>query len=138
MLCVIGFVGSIIFATHSGLLWLDIVDHYITQYGLVLVGLLQCIIVGWVYTAKKLRTHISQSGDITFTPLWDFAVKFITPAVLIILIINNLSVEFSGPYEGYSILALVVIGRDWLILALFIALLISMRPWKNEIKQETK
>ncbi|WP_455221223.1 sodium-dependent transporter [Kaarinaea lacus] len=40
-----GFFGSIIFTTQAGLLWLDIVDHFITHYGLITVGILECIVI---------------------------------------------------------------------------------------------
>jgi neurotransmitter:Na+ symporter, NSS family len=55
ILCGTGFVGSIVFLCHSGLIWLDIVDHFINHYGLVLAGLLECVFIGWVLKARTLR-----------------------------------------------------------------------------------
>ena len=45
--CATGFVASIIFSAKSGLHWLDIADHFITHYGLMLVGVFECIAVAW-------------------------------------------------------------------------------------------
>ncbi|KAA0007490.1 MAG: sodium-dependent transporter, partial [Thermoplasmata archaeon] len=39
IICMLGFFASLIFTTGSGLHWLDIVDHFIANFGLVLVGL---------------------------------------------------------------------------------------------------
>ena len=41
--CVFGFIGGILFSTFAGLYYLDIVDHFITNYGLVIVGLLEVL-----------------------------------------------------------------------------------------------
>ncbi len=47
------------------------------------------------------------------------------------LLINDLRTEISTPYEGYSWMAILMIGRDWLVVALIVALFIAMRPWKK-------
>ena len=38
-MCLLGFLGSLLFATNVGMLWLDIVDHFLNQYGLITVGI---------------------------------------------------------------------------------------------------
>ena len=58
-LCLSGFLGSNLFTTQGGLYLLDIVDHFLNQYGLVLAGMLECLIVGWVMRARVLRHHIN-------------------------------------------------------------------------------
>ncbi|MCK4422831.1 MAG: sodium-dependent transporter, partial [Candidatus Omnitrophica bacterium] len=62
--CVFGFSCGIIFATRAGLYYLDITDHFITNYGLVIVGFLEAIAVGWFYGADKLRAYINNVSDI--------------------------------------------------------------------------
>lgn len=132
-ICVTGFLGSIIFAAKSGIFWVDILDHFINSYGLVTVGLLECVLVAWIFKASKLREHLNRAGDSVLTPLWDISVKFVIPAVLVILLISSFREEFRAAYEGYPVLSLILIGRDWLIATLFIALVFSMRRWKKEI-----
>ena len=131
VVCITGFVGSIIFTAKSGLYWIDIVDHFITHYGLVAIGILECFIIGWVFKASKLREHIDRTTGKTLTAFWDVCIKVITPLVLIMLLINDLRTEISTPYEGYSWMAILMIGRDWLVIALIVALFIAMRPWKK-------
>jgi len=133
--CITGFLGSIIFTAKSGLYWIDIVDHFVTHYGLVVIGLIECFVIGWLFKASKLREHINHASGRVLTPFWDVCIKFITPLVLVILMINDLRTEVTVPYEGYSWLAILMIGRDWLMVALIVSLFIAMRPWKRELEE---
>ena len=116
---------------------MDIVDHFLTQYGLVLIGFIQCLLIGWVFGADKLRQHIEQATAAKLTAAWELAVKYIVPVILALLFINSLLGEFAEPYGGYSAMALLVIGRDWLILTLIAALLLSVRPWRARGANQT-
>jgi NSS family neurotransmitter:Na+ symporter len=130
VLSIVGFAGSIIFATQGGLFWVDIVDHFINHYGLVIAGLMECILLGWVYKTKKLRDHIDHASTTKISGWWDYAIRFVIPAVLIVLVINSILQEFSAPYGDYPVLSLILLGRDWLVVMLFGAILISMFRWK--------
>ena len=61
VLSVIGFAGGIIFTTQAGLYWIDIVDHFLTHYGLVVGAIFECVIIGWVYKSRRLREHINHA-----------------------------------------------------------------------------
>ena len=136
VVCVTGFLGSIIFATKSGLFLVDIVDHFITHYGLVIIGIMECVLIGWIFKAGKLREHIDHASGKRLVSFWDICVRFVTPIVLIVLLVYDLITEFSSPYEGYSWLAIILIGRDWLLAAMVASFLVSIRPWKKEIEEE--
>ena len=129
---VLGFLGGGVFATQAGLLWLDIVDHFLTQYGVVLAGIAECIIVAWVYRSQKLRQHINNYSLWKIGGGWELCVKFIAPFVLFFLFVWSLANELSQAYGGYSRLAIVLIGRDWLIVTLFFAIIVASRPWRTE------
>lgn len=137
-LAIAGFVGSIIFTTQGGLFWLDIVDHFLTQYGLVLGGILECILVAWVYKAYKLREDINKFSRLRLHSLWDYTIKLVIPAALAAILINSLIKELVSPYEGYPWLAVILIGRDWVLFTLFFALIIAARRWNHypEKKEE--
>jgi NSS family neurotransmitter:Na+ symporter len=132
ILCIAGFFGSVIFTTQGGLFWIDIVDHFINHYGLVLAGVFECIIIGWIYKTRRLREHIDHASTIKISSWWDYAIKVVIPIVLIMLLINSLVKELSTPYGSYPVLSLVVIGRDWLIITLFFALIVAFKSWKIE------
>jgi NSS family neurotransmitter:Na+ symporter len=88
------------------------------------------VILGWVYKTRRLREHIDHASSTKISWWWDYAVKLVIPVVLIFLLVNSIIEELSAPYEGYPVLSLVLLGRDWLIVTLFFAILISMRSWK--------
>ncbi|MGM0440924.1 MAG: sodium-dependent transporter [Elusimicrobiota bacterium] len=129
VLCLVAFVGGIIFTTGGGLYWLDIVDHFITNYGLVTVGILECLVIGWYFKAEKMRDHVNSVSRINLGRWWDISVKFVTPLILAVILIYSLAGEFSEAYEGYSVKWLILLGSSWLGLTLVAALVVSGRDW---------
>ena len=81
---------------------LEILDHFVTNFGLVSIGLLECIMFGWLFRVYKLRRHANETSDIMLGRWWDILIKYIIPAILIILliaaIIKNL---LDNPYPSY-------------------------------------
>ena len=126
---IVGFLGSIIFTTQAGLLWLDIVDHFITHYGLIAVGILECIVVGWMFNLSVLRKHLNRISSIKLGGWWDVLIKFFVPAALGVIFFGNLVEELQSPYGDYSWTSLILIGRDWLIITIAVAVIISLKPW---------
>lgn len=112
--CVFGFICGIPFTTFAGLYNLDITDHFITNYGLVIVGLLEVWAVGWLYGVDKLRKYINQVSDIKIGKWWNAAIKFVIPVCLLILLTLTFLNDIKTPYEGYPQWAL--FGFGWLIL----------------------
>jgi NSS family neurotransmitter:Na+ symporter len=133
---ILGFVGSVIFTTGGGLYWIDIVDHFLTHYGLVVVGILECILIGWIFKAEKLRTYVSHISKIKLGLWWNICIKYLTPAILLTMLFNDILHEISSPYNNYPPISLILIGRDWLLVTLIFAYIISQRSWKKEIYKE--
>ncbi len=136
ILSIIGFSGSIIFATGGGLYWIDIVDHFLSHYGLVTVGILEAVLVAWVFKAEKIRHHINHISQWKIGGWWDISVKYVVPGVLLVLLVNDVVHEVMHPYRDYPWTAIILIGRDWLIYTLFAAFIIAMRPWRGKIHSQ--
>ncbi|PIQ89566.1 MAG: sodium-dependent transporter [Candidatus Omnitrophica bacterium CG11_big_fil_rev_8_21_14_0_20_42_13] len=117
--CVFGFASGIIFTTFAGLYYLDIVDHFITNYGLVAVGLLEVLAVGWLYGADKLRAYVNSVSDIKIGKWWEILIKYIIPILLVFLLISTIQRDMATPYEGYPQWSLFLFG--WLILLIVAA-----------------
>ncbi len=130
--CILGFLGGIVFTSQAGLLWLDIVDHVITHYGLISVGILQCIVVGWVFHLPSLQRHINAISSFKVKSGWNVLIRLFVPLVLSVILFGDLVDELKQPYGNYGWTALILIGRDWLLLTLMIAFFITSRPWKNK------
>ncbi len=132
LMCGIGVLGSIIFTTNAGLYILDIVDHFINNYALVIGGILECILVGWFFKSSRLRAHVNASGGRRLWPLWDVAVCVVTPTMLILILVSAIFQEFQGCYEGYSIKVLLCFGGGILFVSQLIALVLSRFSWPSE------
>jgi NSS family neurotransmitter:Na+ symporter len=130
-IAVLGFLGSIVFTTHAGLLWLDIVDHFVTHYGLVVVGIAECIVVGWLFHLPTLRAHVNRISALRLGPWWDFLIKFFVPLILGVILLGDLYEELQRPYGGYSWTSLILIGRDWLLATLIAAFVLASRSWRT-------
>jgi len=110
ILCLIGFLISLIFATSSGLYLLDIVDHFIANYGLVIIGLIECLILGWMYKLYKLRDHANDVSEIKIGRWWDFLIKFFIPIFLSILLFVGVYQNIIEPYMGYEWWIIFIVG----------------------------
>jgi NSS family neurotransmitter:Na+ symporter len=129
---ILGFLGSIIFTTQSGLLWLDIVDHFLTNYGLVVVGIAECILAGWLFNIFILQKHINRVSSLKMGRFWVILIKYFVPLMLLIMLTGALKSEFSKPYGGYSWAAISLIGVNWIILTVLAAVVFALRPWRTE------
>jgi len=122
IMCTLGFFLSVIFATGGGIHWLTILDHYITEFGMVTIGLVECIVLGWIYRAHKLRMHANETSEIIIGRWWDYLIKFIIPIVLIILlgfsVYNNIT---TNVYPGYPAWTLMAAGVIPVILLFFMS-----------------
>ncbi len=137
-ICAIGFLISTVFATNAGLYLLDIMDSFINNYGIVTVGLLEAFVIGWIVKPKEIREHTNRISYFKIGRWWDLIIKYVTPTLLVISLIQSLVTEFKAPYGGYDLIALFLYG--WLVIALGIigGLLISKKPWKIESKFDKK
>ena len=132
MICIAGFIISITFATNAGIYILDILDNFINNYGVIVVGFLETIVIGWIIKPKTLREHTSSVSYFRIGKWWDIAIKFITPIILAFMIISSLITEFKTPYAGYDRIETIVYGWSIVGLGLILAFLISKKPWKNK------
>jgi NSS family neurotransmitter:Na+ symporter len=133
LLSILGFLGGLIFTTGAGLFWLDIVDHFLSHYGLFLACIFQCVLVGWIYGPQQLREHVNSVSLFKIGRLFDVSVKYLIPGILVLLFVKDLLTDSEKPYGGYPWLALLLIGRDWLVGTLIAALIVAARPWRKPI-----
>ncbi len=133
IICVCGFFGSLFFATRSGMMWLDILDNWMSNYGLVLVGLLECVAVGYFFDIEELKTYINRHSEIKVHYWFDLCIKFITPAVLIFLLASQFLQDITTPYGGYdAVLEHSVLIAGWGVFSFLLVLALALgRAWKK-------
>lgn len=129
-ICFAACLAGIIYTTQAGLYFLDIVDHFVTSYNLMLVGIVQAVLGGWIYGAEPLRQCINEISDWPVGRWWSFSIRWIIPIVLTMLFFTQLSIDLKTPYEGYPIWAL---GLGWatVILPLLIFLVMLLTSTKK-------
>lgn len=108
---------SLIYVTGSGVAWLDIVDNWTNQYNLLIVGVLECVLVGWFFKPKKVLKEINKNTNKLKMPAFWFyaAVMVIAPLALLGLTVWNIYIliaQNDGLYGGYPLYANIV---GWII-----------------------
>lgn len=135
-ICVIGFLISTAFATNAGLYLLDIMDNFINNYGIVVVGLLEAFVIGWIVKPKEIREHTNNISYFRIGKWWDLIIKYVTPTLLVITLVQSLITELTTPYGGYDLISLALYGWSIIALGIIGGLFISKKPWKIENKSE--
>jgi len=131
----LGLTGSLVFTFGSGLYWLDIVDYFLNHFGLLLMGLLEAILIGWIFGASKIICYLPERES-TLLRAWTFLVKYLTPSLLTLLIIVEVRRNISEPYGGYSWVSLLVLGCGWLVFTFGLACLLAKKAWVKEEPDE--
>ena len=126
VVCSVAFILGIIFTTRAGLYFLDIIDHFVTSFGLVLVGIFECIAVGWIYGAPKLREYINSVSHWKIGKWWDYLIKWVIPVLLTGLVVMQFITEMQGNYEGYPTWA-ILIGWAFVVVPLLIAVGLALK-----------
>lgn len=116
----VAFPVSLIFTTPGGFYWFDIVDKYICDFGLVVAGLVQCIAVGYLYNVHDFRRCLNSISEISLGHWWVIALRYVTPVVLLTILIMNLRTEITETYGGYPRWATLIGG--WCLLVFFAVL----------------
>lgn len=124
--------GGLIFTTAAGIFYLDISDHYITIYMLVLTGFLQAIVIGWFYDIGELRSYINQVSTIQISAFWEVAIKYLIPLALLGIIGRTLYRDLTNLYEGYPLWAQSFFGWGVVGVMLTICASVSLFHLKKE------
>lgn len=110
ILCIIGFLISLLFTRGNGLYLIEILDNFIAQFGLVTIGLFECIILGWIVPAKFFRTHANKTSDFLIGKWWDILIKIIIPTILILLLSLSIIDNILYPYQQYPWWLILIVG----------------------------
>ncbi|MBE0538629.1 MAG: sodium:calcium symporter, partial [Ignavibacterium sp.] len=67
--------------------FLDEMDYWAGTFGLVVFALIETVLFMWVFGADKAWKEMNQGGDIKIPMFFYYVMKYITPAILLILMI---------------------------------------------------
>jgi neurotransmitter:Na+ symporter, NSS family len=124
---------SLVYATAGGINFLDVADHFINNFGIAVVGLVEVVLVAWIVRdLRGLQDHANPISDIRAGTWWKIALAVITPVMLGYMTIDNLRTVIAEGYEDYPAWFLGVYGWGVAALALVVGVLLALRRWDPE------
>lgn len=110
----IGLVGSLIFALPLvidptlaatgtlGFTLLNLIDHWAFSHGLLLVGLVECLILGWLLPVRRLREELNRHSKFRIPAAFDWLIKLVIPAALTFVLGASVWTELSTSLYGWN------------------------------------
>ncbi|MBD3161405.1 MAG: sodium-dependent transporter [Candidatus Eisenbacteria bacterium] len=111
---VVGTIGSLCFALPQvineslsddgtlGLTLLDLVDHWAFSHGLIVVGLIECILLGWVYGVHRIRRTINEHSKFNLPASFDWLVKLVIPLLILFVLVFSIVLQIKDPAGMYG------------------------------------
>jgi len=120
-------VSTILFSTHSAITFVDIIDYFANNIGIVGGGLLSIILVTWFRRPllKELQQHVNQYSSIKLGWGWNFLLTIVTPLSLLVALALTLKSIFAEGYGGYPLHILLIVGGGTVALFILGAVLLS-------------
>ncbi len=123
---------SLIFVTRGGFYWFDIVDKWICDFGLVVSGLIQCIIIGYLYPVGEFRDYLNAQSEVRVGMWWIWTLRYITPIVLLVILVVNLFDYITDGFKDYPRWATLIGGWGSVLIWLVLGYFLWKRPAKSE------
>jgi uncharacterized protein YacL len=71
ILCICGVIFSLVYCFNWGFTMFDVVDHYLNVYLMLLMGVLECLAVGWIYEAEDIIKKVNKATVVSlFVGYW--------------------------------------------------------------------
>jgi len=118
-----------------GMTLLDITDHWVFNYSLLIVGLCEVLMIGWLFGAEKLREVINKYAKVKVGKWFVVLIKYIIPTLLLVVIVTSLLNEdglYGSSFDmpGFSWLPL-FIPLFWIITTLIFAYVLTNKKMKE-------
>ncbi len=101
VLSIVGCGFSLILTSGISSFLVEIIDSFVNQFGILLLIGIQCIIFAWFYGVEHFIPTLNQYSTFKVGKIWKFIIKYLLPAILIIMWIIGILSLFtkSGPFE---------------------------------------
>ena len=98
----------------------------------VVVGMLEVVLIGWIVKTDMIRDHVNEISYFKIGKWWDFIIKYLTPTLLIYMLVQSIITEIKTPYGGYELNALLTYGWAVIGLGIIVSLVLTKKPWVNK------
>ena len=83
VMSLVGFGIGLVYITQGGLDWLGTIDKFVNgAWGIAMLGLLECIVLGWLWRLDILRGHANSRSDWQLGKWWEYLVRVVIPIIL--------------------------------------------------------
>jgi NSS family neurotransmitter:Na+ symporter len=134
VICLVACIIGLLFCTQAGLYWLDIVDHWINNYGLTAIGLAEVIVIGYIFGAKAFRKFINSVSEVKVGVWWDIMIMVVTPIILGVSLGYSFYQEFTKPYGGYPSWARIAGGWAVVVAIVILSFIFMMKKARTRGK----
>ena len=135
LVCGIGFVVSLSFATNGGLLLLDLVDYFMNNIALLASCIVELIIMGWIIKLSDIHKHVNSISEFTIGNWFENCLRYISPLFLIVILSTNIYTTLTEGYGGYSHSDLLMLGWGLVAAMLVGAILINVTSKNKQIQE---
>lgn len=129
IVCLVGFVVSLVFCTGAGLLILDIVDHFVNNFGIMGAAVVEIFFVTWLCNLEVVREHVNRNSEFLVGTVWSACLRYLTVPMLAFLFVSNLIGDLKVLYGGYSLTSIVSFG--WMVFAATVVIGFMMQAKAN-------
>ncbi len=132
-------VSIVLLGSSTGLYVLDIVDHFINRFGILLVAVVATLLLTWVFKKTHLlRDHLNRDGSIHLGRWWLWLIGLVTPLALVVILAQEFLDNVKTPYgDGdYPTWMLGLLGWGVAGAVIVIGLLIAQIPWRADTSLE--
>lgn len=130
-------ISIILFSSKSAITFVDIIDNFANNIGIVVGAILSIIWVTWFNRRliPQLTKHINAISSLKVGRLWVFMLSVITPLSLISALVMTLKSLLTEGYGDYSVTTQIMYG--WSLVAIFAigALLLSFIKSKKGVSR---
>ena len=124
IMCVVGAALSTIFCSNWGFTYFDVVDHYLANYLMLIVGILQCFGACWMY---KIGDYQEEAG--TYRAKKIQIVGYWVPLIILGVLGNFIASDMALPISilAFWIIQLIVWAASWFSSGL------SVKDWYKKV-----
>ncbi|MCD6639119.1 MAG: sodium-dependent transporter [Nocardioides sp.] len=125
-------ISVLFFSSSSGLYVLDIVDHFINQFGILLVAFVSMIVVAWgIRALPVLSAHLSRTSNVVLGGWWKVLIGVIAPIALGYMLFEAFKIDIDAPYEGYPTWMLALFGWGSAAAVMLLGYFLAPIPWRK-------
>ncbi|WP_225755686.1 sodium-dependent transporter [Actinotalea sp. Marseille-Q4924] len=127
-------VSIVLFSTTTALYVLDVTDKYINEVGVVGSAVIMTLVVGLALRRlRELQTHLNARPGVHVGGWWRVLVGLGVPLVLGYIFVTGVRSLLGEPYEGYPWGFLTTIGWGAVGLAVLVAIVMTVVPWRHDV-----